>query len=304
MASAFMNPLDHHWWWRTLIEAAAGVCLLGATLLAAPQSLAEADVRIRSLVRGIHVVEAVGRNVGVAAGADGALVIDANFRELGEKTRAAVRSVTDRPIRFLVNTHGHRDHVGGNYALITAGTLNIVHETVALRRSASDSVATMGVSEAVTLSAAGGVDVFHVPAAHTDGDLVVRFRNANVIFVGDLFFNPLYPAIVGGSTAGLMAALTRIADLIDDETIVVPGHGPLSNKTELVAYRDMLRDVRDRIARAVEEGRTRSEIVASKPTATHDPRWGHGIVRFENSSLVHNGDWFAGVVYDDLTRRR
>lgn len=291
---------------RTLAKVVTIVWLFSATGVAGSQGIAQADVTIRSAASGIYVVEVFGRNVGVAVGAEGAIVVDANFRELGEKIRDAVRSLTDRPIRFLVNTHGHRDHVGGNAALMASGTLNIAHENVARRLSRRAPSATIGVSEALTLwTSAGDLHVFHTPAAHTLGDLVVLFRNANVAFVGDLFFNPMYPAIVGGSITGLIDALTRIADLIDDGTVIVPGHGPLANKSELIDYREMLRDVRDRIALAVRGGKTRrDEMIAAKPTAVHDKRWGRGIVQFEDGSLAHDGDWFAGVVYDDLTRRR
>src|SRR5207302_3005917 len=233
---------------------------------------------------GVYMLMGSGGNIGVSAGPDGVILVDDQFAPLSDKIKAAVARLGG-PIRFLLNTHWHGDHTGGNENFAKTGVVIVAHENVRHRLSVEQFIAAF--NQHVPASPAGAwpivtftdavnfylngdsINAFHVPPAHTDGDVIIRFRRANVIHMGDTFFNGRYPLIdlsSGGSVEGMIGAADRILGLVDANTKIIPGHGPLGDRTALQAYRTMLVTVRDRIKRAVTAGHTLEQVQDAKPT--------------------------------------
>ena len=261
------------------------------------------------------MLEGAGGNIGFSVGSDAAFLVDDQFAPLTERIQAAVAAVTERPVRFVLNTHWHGDHTGGNENLGKAGALIVAHENVRRRMGAEQLIEFLGqldtvpaspmdalpvvtFTEAVTFHLNGDeIHALHVRPAHTDGDAVVRFRKANVVHMGDTFFNRVYPFIdldSGGSVDGMIAVADTVLGMIDGETKVIPGHGPLGDREALRTFRDMLADVRDRVREQVEGGASIEDILASTPTATFDAEWGGGLIK---------GDDLVRVIYRDVTGR-
>jgi glyoxylase-like metal-dependent hydrolase (beta-lactamase superfamily II) len=275
--------------------------LLALPLAAAPASAQDdmADVRIDAIrvADSIYMLTGQGGNMGLLVGDDGAFLIDDQFAPLTPRILAAVAALTDEPVRFVVNTHWHFDHTGGNENLGKAGAIIVAHENVRARMSTEQfmkafdrrvppapevALPIVTFTDAVTFHWNGeAVRVEHVEPAHTDGDAFVHFPKANVVHAGDIYFNGLYPFIdagSGGSIGGTIRAVDRVLARCNDRTKIIPGHGPLSGVAELRAYRAMLVDVRDRMQEMIDAGRTLPEIVAAKPTAAWDAAWGKGFL--------------------------
>jgi glyoxylase-like metal-dependent hydrolase (beta-lactamase superfamily II) len=283
--------------------------VLTAAALAQPDP-SQVELKTEKVADGIYMVSGGGGNVGVSAGEDGVFLIDDQYAPLTEKLTAAVAAISHRPIRFVLNTHWHDDHTGGNENLGKKGTLIVAHDNVRKQMSVDHFLAAFNMevkaappaalpvvtfNDAVTFHLNGQeIHAFHVEPAHTDGDSIVHFRKANEIHMGDVFFNGLYPFIdtsVGGNADGVIAAAEAVLAMADDDTRIMPGHGPVSGKAELAAYVEMLRGVRDAVAVLVAAGKSREEAVAAKPTAPWDEKWGKGFLP---------PDVFAGIVYDGL----
>ena len=198
---------------------------------------------------------------------------------------------------FVINTHWHGDHTGGNAAFGRTGSVIVAHDNVRRRmnvesvngfsggtsRRAREALPIVTFDQAVTLHYNGDeLAVVHVANAHTDGDAIIYFRKANVVHMGDTFFNGFYPFIdnsSGGTLAGMVVAADAVLARIDDKTRVMPGHGPLASKSDLQAYRDMLATVRERVSKLVAAGKSQDEVLAAKPTADFDARWGGGFFK-------------------------
>lgn len=286
---------------------------LGSPSVAQPQDFTKVEIKTVPVQAGVYMLVGEGGNIGVSAGEDGVFLIDDQFAPLTTKIKAAIEQITDQPVRFLLNTHWHFDHTGGNENFGKAGVVIVAHNHVRERlktdqflkvfdrkvpASPAAALPIITFGDTVTFHLNGQtLHVFHVEQAHTDGDSVIHFREANVIHAGDTYFNGIYPFIDtehGGSLDGMIVAAERILAIADDDTKIIPGHGPLSNRAELVTYRRMLLDVRSRTRTAIQKGLTLADFIASKPTADYDKNWGKGFLPPEK---------FLTIVYQDLAAR-
>ena len=258
---------------------------------------------------GLYMLMGEGGNIGVSVGDDGTFIIDDQYAQLTDKISAALMALSGAKPRFLVNTHWHGDHAGGNENFGNAGTVIIAHENVRASLLVESSIPLFKMTKPPSPKAAlplitfkdqmslhlNGDDLrlIHVANAHTDGDAIIHFSKANVIHTGDVFFNGFYPFIdtnSGGSIAGMIAGSKAALDLADDDTRIIPGHGPLANKAELQAYHDMLVQAEAAILSLVEAGKTVDEVIAAKPTAELDAEWGDGFMAADLwVRIVYNG---------------
>jgi cyclase len=283
---------------------------MGAGSLAAQAGADTITIRTIPAGKGVYMLQGSGGNIGLAVGEDFAFLVDDEFAVLSAKILAAVKAVTDKPVKFLVNTHWHGDHAGGNENLANAGVIIVAQDNVRTRMSSEQfnalfksktpaapkaalPVVTFGQTVAFYL---GGetVHVVHVPPAHTDGDAIVHFVTANTLHMGDVFFNGSYPFIdlsSGGSFEGVINAVNAALPYVNDSTKVIPGHGAMATRAELVGYRDMLVKIRDRVAALIKQGKTKEQVVAAKPSAEWDATLGTGFMK---------PDVFLGVVYDSM----
>jgi glyoxylase-like metal-dependent hydrolase (beta-lactamase superfamily II) len=294
-------------------------CILAvcaATLFAAPayaqQDFSKVEIQTEKLSDTVYMMTGSGGNLGVSAGDDGVFVIDSQFAPLTPKIQAAIAKVSAKPVRFLLNTHWHFDHTGGNENLGKAGAIIVAQQNVRKRLSTEGFIAFFGMktkpepaialpvvtfTSDLTLNLNGEeVRAFHAPRAHTDGDTVVHFPKSDVIHAGDTFFNKMYPFIdtsSGGSVAGVLAAADRILKMAGDNTKIIPGHGPLATKADLKAYRDMLAAVSGRVTSQIKQGKKLEDVVASKPTAQLDAAWGKGFL---------TPDKFVEMLYGNLKK--
>ena len=283
-------------WSRMQCAAVYALALVwGSSGLA--QDFEKAVIKTEMLAPNLYVLYGTGGNIGVSVGDDAVFVIDDQYAQMAPKIVAAIKQITDKPVKFVMNTHWHGDHTGGNEAMGTAGAIIVAHENVRKRMS-SDQLITLldwkvppspkaalplvTFSKDVSFHINGDeVFVFHVANAHTDGDAIVQFKKANVIHMGDTFFNGLYPFIdtsSGGDPDGVIAVANRVLALADDNTKIIPGHGPVTGKADLKALRDMLVTVTMRVKAMSKKGKTMKEIVAAKPSAEFDERWGKGFL--------------------------
>ena len=279
------------------IRVAFALCLALAVPLGAQQGLDTVRVRVEKVTDGIYMLTGRGGNIGLSIGSDGAFIVDDQFAPLTEKIRAAVASVTDAPIRFVLNTHWHGDHTGGNENLGKAGALIVAHDNVRKRMSVDQfnrffnsttkasppaALPVVTFTDAVTFHLNGdSIVATHIPPAHTDGDALVFFRKANVLHAGDTYFNGMYPFIdvaSGGSVNGTIANADRMLGMMDANTKIIPGHGPLATATDLREYRMMLVTVRDRVRRQIARGATLARVKAARPSREFDEKWGKGFL--------------------------
>lgn len=299
---------------RELQQAVAAVVLIvgafGVPRSAFAQEMEDAEIETVDVAPGLYMLVGRGGNIGVAVGPEAVFLIDDQYAPLTDKIRAAVSELSDAPIRFVLNTHWHGDHTGGNENLGEAGALIVSHHNVRKRMSVDQFIEGYGLEvpaspeEALPIVTFGDdisfhlngdeIHAYHVAAAHTDGDAVVVFREVNAVHMGDTYFSSGYPFIdvsSGGSIDGVIEAVRGVLDVIDDDTRVIAGHGPLSDKEGLQAYHDMLVEVRAAVAAEIAAGKGREAVIATKPTASHDARWGNSFIE---------PDQFVGIVYDDL----
>jgi glyoxylase-like metal-dependent hydrolase (beta-lactamase superfamily II) len=269
-------------------------------------------VQVRSIPAGtgVYMLTGVGGNIGLSIGPDAAFLVDDQYAPLSEKLLAAVRKLTDKPVRFVVNTHWHGDHTGGNANLADAGVVLVAHDNVRIRMSSEQFIAALNVrapasppkalpivtfTSGLTFHLNGeDIHVVHVGPAHTDGDAIIHFTRANVLHMGDTYFNGRYPLVdlsTGGSFDGLVTAVTTALRYANDSTKVIPGHGPLATRSDLVKYRDMLATIRDRVTALIRQGKSREAVIAAKPTAEWDAALGNGNIK---------ADALVGFAYDSL----
>ncbi|MDG2089186.1 MAG: MBL fold metallo-hydrolase [Arenicellaceae bacterium] len=251
------------------------------------------DVEIHHVAGSFYYLSGEGGNIGLSIGEDGIIMVDDQFAPLSEKIFASIRTVSDADIRFLINTHVHDDHVGGNLQIAAHGAEILAHENVRTRmmhgirgNPPSPKLAwpVLTFLEPVTLYLNNEeVQIIPSPPAHTDGDIYVFFIESNVLHLGDVFRTTGYPNIDvgnGGTLAGTIAGLELALELAGPETKIVPGHGVVSSRTEVQELLDVTLEVKARVALLVEQGMSFEEIVAAKPTADLDDRWGSRLDRF------------------------
>ena len=267
-------------------------------LLALPTALAaqnfdSVQVKAQLLRNGVYMLTGSGGNIGLSVGPDGAFIIDDQFAPLTGKILATIKTITPLPVKFVVNTHWHYDHTGGNENMGKAGAMLVAHDNVRKRMSAGQfldflkrtaqaapaiALPVITFSESITFHINGDdLEAVHVPPAHTDGDAIVRFARANVIHMGDTYVRYGYPFVdlsSGGNVGGLVHAADRALRFCNADTKVIPGHGDVADCAMLKSYRDMIATIRDRVSAAMRAGRSLDAIKASKPTAEFDAKVG------------------------------
>lgn len=287
----------------------AAVVVLGSPA-AAQRDFSGVEIKTTELGGGVYMLQGAGGNIGLSVGEDGAFVIDDQFAPLAEKIVGAIGEITDQPVAFVVNTHWHGDHTGGNEAMSGLGAHIVAHDNV--RKRLKEGLAREGGSvtppapdaalPVITFSHSMSfywngrdIKVWHPNNAHTDGDAIIFFKDANIVHMGDVFFNGGYPYIdldSGGDMDGYIATHEKVLAKIDDETKIIPGHGPLASKADLQKTVDMLKDVRSRVRSLIDDGMSEDEIVAADPLADLNPDWGQGFI---------NGERMARTAYRALT---
>ncbi|HEX4003522.1 MAG TPA: MBL fold metallo-hydrolase [Candidatus Acidoferrales bacterium] len=296
---------------------------------------ANVEVHVLHVQGQVYMLVGAGGNITMQVGNDGVLLVDTGLAGTSDKVLAAIRSVTDKPIRFIINTHMHPDHTGGNEAIAKAGSTiaggNVVgdigasagnqatilaFQTVLDRMSAPTGkqpptpegawpTETYTTPERKLFFNGEAVQVVHVPNAHTDGDSIVFFHRSDVISTGDIFVTNRYPIIDmarGGNIQGVIAGLNRIIELATpgptDEggTLIVPGHGRLCDQSDVVFYQEMVTIIRDRVQDMINKGMTLDQVKAARPTQDYDPRYGA-------TSGIWTTDMFVEAVYKGLTKK-
>jgi glyoxylase-like metal-dependent hydrolase (beta-lactamase superfamily II) len=275
--------------------------------------LANAEVHVLPVQGNVYMLVGAGGNITMQVSDDGILLVDTGLAAMSDKVYAAIRSVSDKPIRYIINTHVHADHTGGNESIGKRGSTiaggNVVGDIGASASSGATIIAFQTVLERMSTTTAQqpaapqdawptetyttlerklyfngeGIEMIHPPAAHTDGDTIVFFRRSDVISAGDIFVTTRYPIVDlnrGGNIQGVIAGLNKIIELAipaDEQeggTMVIPGHGRLCDVADVVFYQEMVTIIRDRIQAMINKGMTLDQVRAAKPTMDYDPRYG------------------------------
>lgn len=287
--------------------------LLAATLICTTISSASADnaaLKATAITESIHLITGKGGNIGVSVGADGTFMIDDKFADLGDSIVEQLKSIGGDIPKFVINTHWHGDHTGSNLNFGQQGSIIVAHDNVRKRLSQDSFIAAFDMKTSA-YPAAGlpvvtftdeirfhlnndNIAVTHIANAHTDGDSVIYFQKANVLHAGDLFFNGFYPFIDidhGGSLKGMINGADRLLSMINDETKIIPGHGPMANKKDLQAYRDMLNQAYQQLSELKKSGKNLLQAIAAKPLQSLDAEWSDGLFKTDK--------WIA-IIYDGL----
>lgn len=259
----------------------------------------DTKLTIKPLNDHVYAVLGGGGNTGVSVGADGVLVIDTKVPSATAALIEAVNGITDKPVRLVVNTHFHYDHVSGNAALAERGAVIVSHDNVR-RRLRANETAPAGLPDvtydsALTIHFNGDtIRVIHPRHAHTDGDSFLYLQPSNILFMGDVYFASGYPFIDlehGGSVPGYIAAVEKALAIADGDTIIVPGHGPVSDRQSLERYHHMLTTLAGRVRELMTQGKSLEAIQAAGVTESFDPRWGGGFI---------SADEFVKTLYTSL----
>lgn len=296
----------------TVVLALAGA---GSVMAQAPQDFSKVEIKTHQLANGLYYLEGSGGNIGVSIGDDGVFLIDDQYAPLSEKIIAAVKALSDKPIRFIFNTHHHGDHTGGNINFGKGGAILVSHENARTRIAAG--FTGNDLKKALTDEQKLGLPVItfedsvdfhlnghdihaqHVVPAHTDGDAIIVFKDLNIIHTGDVFRTVAYPRADntgGGSVLGIMAVYEQLIAMSDDNTKLLPGHGVVSTRKDVQSQLTMLNTIRDRIQKGITAGKTVEQIQAEKPTAEFDAQWAGGVATA--------GDALVATYFAELTAKK
>lgn len=279
--------------------------MFAAVLLAAPafaqQDFSTVKIETIPVADGLYMLMGSGGNMALSTGPDGSVLVDTEYAPLNEKIRAAITAAGGTDVKFVINTHWHGDHTGGNEPFGKAGAVIIAHNNVRARMSTEQFMKELNQKVPASPPAAlptitfpnratfhwngNTVNIVHVDNAHTDGDSVVHFTNLNVFHTGDTFVNGQYPFIdlsSNGAFDGFIKSAENVLARSDSGTKIIPGHGSLATRADLQRFHDMLVGVRERLEALIKQGRTEDEVVAAKPTADWDADWGGGFMTPEN----------------------
>jgi glyoxylase-like metal-dependent hydrolase (beta-lactamase superfamily II) len=283
---------------------AKGYLATTACLIVAPvqaQDFSAVEIETVPVADDLFMLVGQGGNIGLSVGDDGALIIDTQYAPLSDRIRQAVTAAGGSDVEFVINTHWHGDHTGGNPDFANAGAVIMAHTNVRVRLAAADDANPAGFPRVTYPDRlrfywnGDDVDMIHVPPAHTDGDTIVHFTNLNAFHMGDTFFNGTYPFIdvdSGGSFDGLIAAGERVIGLADDQTTIIPGHGPLADKADLEEWIGIMSTIRSRFQSLIDDGLSADEVIAAGVTSEWDEAMGGGFMNPEN---------FTRLAYRSLT---
>lgn len=291
---------------RSLILALAAFTL--ATPATAQQDFSGVVIRTETAAPGVSVLFGAGGNIAVSHGPDGTIIVDDQFAPLTERIQAAIAALGAPPAKYLINTHWHFDHSGGNENFGNAAAVIMAQDHVRDRMAAGGTVLgnvsppapavalpVITWHDGISLHMNGGIRTMHMPHAHTDGDSVVWFRTANVFHMGDLFLNrfsfPFIDLESGGNARGVLAAANRVIDLANDQSVIIPGHGPLATRNDLIAWRDMLAEVIGAVEREKAAGKTLEQVLALRLAARWDT----------NPGAFISADAFVTAVWESLS---
>jgi cyclase len=281
--------------------ASTAALLACSSALAQQQDFSQVQIETIPLAPNLFMLIGSGGNIALSTGPQGSVLVDTQFAPLNEKIVAAVKAAGGSDVKFVVNTHWHGDHAGGNEPLGKAGAVIVAHNNVRVRMSTEQVMAAFNQTVPPSPAAAlptitfptratfhwngNTVNVFHVPNAHTDGDSIVQFANLNVIHTGDTYMKDTYPFIdrsSQGTIDGFIAASEIVLARSDAGTKIIPGHGALATRADYQRFHDMLVKVRANLKTLIDQGKTEDEVVAAKPTAEFDAVWGVGFMMPDN----------------------
>jgi len=295
---------------RKLIVVLFAVIFCG-TAFAQQPDYSKVEVKATKVAGTVYMLTGAGGNIGVSAGEDGIVIVDDQFAPLAPKIKAALAGISDKPIKFILNTHYHGDHTGGNEILGREAPI-IAQENVRKRLQSGTKFGTRETPPApkgalpvvtfdhkVTVHVNGeDIRAIHFPNGHTDGDAVIYFTQSNVVHMGDDFFNGGYPVVDldnGGSVRGMIADVEQILTTLPDDVKIIPGHGPLGDKASLRAFVDMLKATSGAVAAGIKAGKTLDQLKADNVLAPWNDQWG---------KLFIKPDRFTETLYNDLTMKR
>jgi len=283
---------------KTSLLVVIGISLVAGAAYGQQQDFDKVTIKTTKITEGVYMLEGSGGNIGLSVGDDGVVVIDDEFAPLTPKIQAAIAAITPKPIKFVLNTHWHGDHTGGNENMAAAGAVIIAHDNVRKRMSVEQFIELMKrkvpasppkalpivtFSTDVTLHLNGeDLHVISAGPAHTDGDAIVVFPKAKVVHMGDCFMTISYPFVdlgSGGNFDGFVAAADKVLGMADDSFKIIPGHGALSGKADLKSWRDMLATIRTRVKKQADAGKTLEVIQKAKLTAEWDDKWGKDFIK-------------------------
>jgi cyclase len=299
---------------RTSVIAIGIAGLIGLAAQAQQPDFSQVQIKTTKIGGNFYTLEGQGGTIGVLAGPDGVLMVDAQFAPLSDKIIAAIRQISDGRIRFLINTHVHPDHTGGNENIAKQGAVILARENLRARLAKPGPQANgqpgvpapplalpiLTYDSTITIRMDGeDVQLVPVPVAHTDGDTMVYFPTANVIMTGDFYRSTGYPNIDranGGTMNGMLAGFDAIVRLGRPDTKIIPGHGAIVDKAAVIAHKQMMMAVRDKVAALVRQNKTQEEVVAAKPAAQFDTQ--------VTGATAATADRFVGQLYQELKSAR